>query len=254
MVQFNAGLDEKGALVTGGARGIGRGIAETLAEHGCDLVVNDVDGDALSTTVDALDTDTVGGVVGVEADVSDPEAAARLVKEAAEALEGLDVLVNNAAIIDPDAYADITAEDWRRVLGVNLDGVQHCCSAAVEEMRADGGVIVNISSIAGQGVSNLGGAHYTTSKWGVIGLTKHVAAEHGNEGIRANAVCPGPTDTERIRELTDEAVRDEVEASVPLGRWADPGEVGTAVAYLASDAASFVTGTTVTVDGGLSLG
>jgi 3-oxoacyl-[acyl-carrier protein] reductase len=252
MPTLDGGLAGKSALVTGAARGIGRGIAETLLTHGVDVALNDVDGDALAATVDDVGADTDRRVVGVEADVSDPGSADRAVGEAADALGGLDVLVNNAAVIDPGAYTDITPEEWAGVLGVNLDGVHYCCVAAVERMDA-GGAIVNISSIAGKGVSVLGGAHYTTAKWGVIGLTKHVAREFGPDGIRANAVCPGPTDSDRIRELTDGERRDAVADAVPLGRWGRPEDVGAAVAFLASDAAEFVTGTALTVDGGFTV-
>lgn len=252
-VTIDGGLAGKSALVTGSARGIGRGIAETLLDHGCDVALNDVDPESLDATVEELSAATDREVVGVEADISDPESAHRMVEEAADALDGLDVLVNNAAIIDPGEYTDITPEEWRRVLGVNLDGVHYCCGAGVRAMREEGGAIVNISSIAGQGVSVLGGAHYTTSKWGVVGLTKHIAQEHGPDGIRANAVCPGPTDSDRIRELTDGESRDSVADEVPLGRWGRPEDIGAAVAFLASDAAGYVTGTTLTVDGGFTV-
>lgn len=253
MPTLDDGVAGKSALVTGAARGIGRAIAETLLDHGCDLALNDVDADSLAATVDELDADADREVVGVAADVSDPESAHRMVEEAADALDGLDVLVNNAAIIDPGEYTDITPAEWERVLGVNLDGVHYCCAAGVREMREEGGAIVNVSSIAGERVSVLGGAHYTTSKWGVVGLTKHVAQEHGPDGVRANAVCPGPTDSDRIRELTDGESRDAVADEVPLGRWGRPEDVGAAVAFLASDAASYVTGTTLTVDGGFTI-
>jgi 3-oxoacyl-[acyl-carrier protein] reductase len=252
MPTLDDGLEGKSALVTGAARGIGRGIAEVLLDHGVDVALNDVDGGTLAATVDDVETDTDRTVTGVEADVADPAGADRAVREAADALGGLDVLVNNAAVVDPGEYAAITPEEWGHVLGVNLDGVHYCCGAAVERM--DGGAIVNISSIAGQGVSVLGGAHYTAAKWGVIGLTKHVARECAPAGIRANAVCPGPTDSERIRELTDGDDRSRVAETVPLGRWGRPEDVGAAVAFLASDAAAFVTGTALTVDGGFTLG
>ena len=251
---LDAGLADRRVLVTGAARGIGRGIAETFADAGSDVAVNDVDGDALASTAAELDAESDGTVVGVEADVSDPDDAERLVDEASEGLGGLDVLVNNAAIIDPQRYDEITPASWRRVTSVNLDGVHYCCSAAIPRLReGDGGAIVNVSSIAGRRVSVLGGAHYTSSKWSVIGLTKHIAQEHGPDGVRANAVCPGPTDSERIRELTDDDSRSDVAEDVPLGRWGRPEDVGEAVAYLASDTASFVTGTTLTVDGGFTI-
>lgn len=246
-------FDGRVALVTGGARGIGRGVAETLAGFGCTVVINDVDDEALAETIDDLDA-SGATVAGLEADVSDPEEVAALFEEVERRFGGLDVLVNNAAVIDPGAYDEIEPEGWRRVLSVDLDGVHYCCSAGAPLLAdSGGGAIVNLSSIAGQRISLLAGAHYTAAKWGVIGLTKHVAYEYGDRGVRANAICPGPTETPGTEALTDPGRRAAVADEVPLGRWGRPEDLGRAVAFLASDMASFVTGTTLTVDGGFTI-
>ncbi|MFC5973582.1 SDR family NAD(P)-dependent oxidoreductase [Halomarina salina] len=247
-------FDGRTALVTGAARGIGRGIAETLSSYGCTVVVNDVDGDQLEETAADL-TDAGGEVVGLEADVSDPDEVELLFDEVEDRFGGLDVLVNNAAIIDPAEYDEISPEGWRRVMSVNLDGVHHCCSTGAPLIaRSGGGSIVNISSIAGKRISVLAGAHYTTSKWGVIGLTKHVAEEYGPRGVRVNAICPGPTETETMSGLNDgdghgSVARDDI----PLRRMGDPADIGRAVVALSSDLTSFVTGTTLVVDGGYTI-
>lgn len=246
--------DDRVAIVTGAARGIGRAIAETLAEFGCTVALNDVDGDALDDAVTTLET--AGATAsGIEADVSDPDAVEAMFETVLDRHGGLDVVVNNAAVVTPSAYEDLSPDEWRRVMAVNLDGAHYCCASAAPRLAADGGgAIVNVSSIAGQRISLLGGAHYTTSKWGVIGLTRHVAHEFGPDGVRANAICPGPSVTPLTEGLTDEEQRrSHAEEEIPLGRWGDPEDVAMAVAYLGSEMASYVTGTTLTVDGGFTI-
>lgn len=246
-------LTEQTALVTGAGRGIGRGIATQLATHGCTVAINDIDRNTAETTARDLEERFDIQTAAVIGDVSNPDDADRLVEETVAALGGLDILVNNAAVIQPQSYEEIDADSWEHVLDVNLDGVQHCTAAAYEELKG-GGRIVNVASTAGLRISLLAGAHYTTSKWGVVGLTKHVAHEGAEHGIRANAVCPGPTETERIRSLTDEAEREaSAEADIPLGRWGTPEDVGKATVFLASDLSAFVTGTTLPVDGGFTI-
>lgn len=242
------------ALVTGGARGIGRGISKALSTFGCDVVINDIERTKLEETTDEL-APTDGDIIGLEADVSDPAEVELLFEEIENRFGGLDILVNNAAIIDPAQYDEISPAEWQRVLSVNLDGVHYCCSAGAPLMaRSGGGSIVNISSIAGKRISVLAGAHYTTSKWGVIGLTKHVAEEYGPHGVRVNAICPGPTETETMSDLNASDQQQPVVADdIPLRRIGEPEDIGRAVVALSSDLASFITGTTLVVDGGYTI-
>ncbi|UTF55815.1 SDR family NAD(P)-dependent oxidoreductase [Natronosalvus rutilus] len=248
-------LTDDVALVTGAGRGIGRGIATRLAAHGCDVAINDIDSEAADTVAMALHEEYGVETTTAIGDVSTVDDAERIVDETVERFGALDVLVNNAAIISPQQYDEIDERTWRQVLDVNVTGVQNCSAAAFSEMKAQGGGrIVNIASTAGLRISLLAGAHYTTSKWGVVGLTKHVAQEGGEYGIRANAVCPGPTETERINEMTDEKQRLETaEAEIPLGRWGRPDDVGKATVFLASDLAEYVTGIALPVDGGFTV-
>ena len=246
-------LSGDAALVTGAGRGIGRGIATELAAHGCDVAINDIDDESAGSTASDLGETFDVRTTAVPGDVSNPDDAERIVAGAVDDLGGLDVLVNNAAVIDPQSYEEIDAESWQRVLDVNLNGVQHCAAAAYRELKG-GGRIVNVASTAGLRVSLLAGAHYTTSKWGVVGLTKHLAQEGGEHGIRANAVCPGPTETERIRALTDADERAETaREEIPLERWGKPTDVGKATVFLASDLSAFVTGVALPVDGGFTI-
>lgn len=156
--------------------------------------------------------------VAVPGDVTNITDVARTVETTVDTFGGLNVLMNNTAIIEPESYEEIDKESWGRVIDVNLTGVQNCTAAAYGELK-DSGRVVNVASTAGLHVSLLVDAHYTSSKWGVIGLTKHIAQEGGEAGIRANAVCPGATETERVRALTDEEERAEsAREDFPLGR------------------------------------
>lgn len=254
MYSLTEDYDGTVALVTGGARGIGLGIVETLAGLGATVAINDVDESSLEDTCTRLERDGAS-VSGIHADVSDPAAVEAMFETARDRHGGLDLVVNNAAVVTPSDYADLTPTEWREVMAVNLDGVHYCCRTAAPMLAADGGgAIVNMSSIAGQRISLLGGAHYTTSKWGVIGLTRHVAHEFGPDGVRVNAVCPGPAVTPLTEAMTDEAERRAVaEERIPLGRWGEPEDVAMAVAFLGSSMAGYVTGTTLTVDGGFTI-
>lgn len=246
-------LTDDVALVTGAGRGIGRGIATQLAAHGCDVAVNDIDDASAAATAEDLTASFDVETTAVIGDVSSIDDAERIVEETIDDLGGLDVLVNNAAIINPQAYEEIDADSWRSVIDVNLTGVQNCTAAAYDELKG-GGRIVNIASTAGLRISLLAGAHYTTSKWGVVGHTKHVAHEGASHDIRANAVCPGPTDTERVRALTDEETRKQTAAEdIPIGRWGRPEDVGNAVVFFASELADFITGAALPVDGGFTI-
>ncbi len=246
-------LDGDSALITGAGRGIGRGIATELARHGCDVAINDIDASTATSTADDLASAFDVHAISVPGDVTDTGDAALIIKNTVDAFDGLDVLVNNAAVIIPESYDEIDESSWNQVLDVNLNGVQNCMAAAYDELK-NGGRIVNVASTAGLRVSLLAGAHYTSSKWGVIGLTKHIAQEGGEVGIRANAVCPGATETERIVEMTDAEERAEsAREEFPLGRWGSPEDVGKATVFLASNLSAFVTGVALPVDGGFTI-
>jgi NAD(P)-dependent dehydrogenase (short-subunit alcohol dehydrogenase family) len=240
------------AVVTGAASGIGRAIAGRFVQEGARTVVLDVDGAALAD----LEASLGDGVVARAAvDVTDGSAVTEAVRAAADALGGIDVVVNNAGIPMVGAVRDLTDEDWNRVLDVDLKSVFLVSRAAWPHLEANGGgAIVNTASIAGM-VGTPGQAAYATAKAGVVMLTKCMALDGAAAGIRVNAVSPGFVATpmlERWLAGQDDpaGARAGVEAMHPLGRLGEPGDIADAFVYLASDEARWVTGTTLTVDGG----
>jgi 3-oxoacyl-[acyl-carrier protein] reductase len=238
-----ARLDGKLALVTGASRGIGRAIAAELAGAGAEVVVGYHTG-----REEAEDVATRIGGRAVQADVSSPEEAARLVEEAGD----LDVLVNNAGLTRDGLIARMSDEDWRVVLDTNLGGVFHTCRAAARGMmRKKSGSIVNLTSVVGVR-GNPGQTNYAASKAGIIGFTKALARELASRNVRANAVAPGYITTALTDVLTAEQ-QQLILDNTPLERLGTPEDVAAAVRYLASDAASFVTGEVLLVDGGLGM-
>jgi 3-oxoacyl-[acyl-carrier protein] reductase len=236
-------LEGKNALVTGASRGIGRAIAEELARAGASVVVSYRSG--------ADEAEEVAQAVGgraVQADVSDPESAAKLVAEAGD----LDILVNNAGLTRDGLILRMPDEDWREVIETNLSGTFYTCRAAARGMmKRRGGSIVNISSIVGVH-GNWGQTNYAASKAGIIGFTKSFAKELGSRNVRANVVAPGYITTALTEVLPEEATTSMLD-STPLGRLGDPEDVARAVRFLCSDAASFITGEVLLVDGGLGM-
>jgi 3-oxoacyl-[acyl-carrier protein] reductase len=236
-------LEGKTALVTGGSRGIGRAIALELARAGASVVVGYRSGREEAEAV----AEEAGGRA-VQADVSDPTEAKRLVEEAGE----LDVLVNNAGLTRDGLIVRMSDEDWRVVLDTNLGGVFHTCRAAARGMmKRRAGAIVNVSSIVGVH-GNPGQTNYSASKAGIIGFTKALARELGERGVRANVVAPGYVRT-RLTEVLGEELTGQMLANTPLGRLGEPEDVASAVRFLSSDEAAFITGEVLLVDGGLGM-
>ncbi|HSG78244.1 MAG TPA: 3-oxoacyl-[acyl-carrier-protein] reductase [Acidimicrobiia bacterium] len=240
------------ALVTGGSRGIGRAIAEHLGATGHRVAVNYHSSPGAAEDVVAAITAGGGEAVAVGADVADPDAITAMVAEVAERLGPVDVLVNNAGITRDGLVMRMGIEDWDDVLATNLRSAFLCTKAALRGMlRAKWGRIVNIASVSGI-AGNPGQANYAAAKAGLIGFTKSVAKEVGSRGITVNAVAPGFIDTDMTADLGD-AVREAAIPQITLGRFGTPQEIASAVGYLASDTASYVTGQVIVVDGGMAI-
>ncbi len=236
-------LEGKLALVTGASRGIGRAIAAELARGGASVVVGYRSG---ADEAEALAAE-IGGRA-VQADVSDPEQAARLVEEAGD----IDILVNNAGLTRDGLILRMSDEDWRTVLDTNLGGVFYTCRAAARGMmKRRGGSVVNLTSVVGVH-GNAGQTNYAASKAGIIGFTKSLAKEMASRGVRANAVAPGYIQT-ALTDVLPEEVQQMILANTPLARLGTPEDVAGAVRFLCSDEASFVTGEVLLVDGGLGM-
>jgi NAD(P)-dependent dehydrogenase (short-subunit alcohol dehydrogenase family) len=249
-----ARFQDRVALVTGGASGIGRATCERLAAEGASVWIADVDGDRATAVAE-----TVPGAHGLRVDVAD-EASVRVAVESVLAADGrIDVLVNNAGVTLGAPLWETDPADWQRVLDVNLTGVFLGCRAVLPHMIAAGrGAIVNTASDAGL-VGWPGQSAYCASKGGVVLLTKSAAMDAAPYGVRVNCVCPGFTATPLVDAWIDqqddpEQARAEIEQGRPLGRMGRPEEVAAAIAYLASDEAAFVTGIALPIDGGGTAG
>jgi 2-dehydro-3-deoxy-L-rhamnonate dehydrogenase (NAD+) len=243
-------LDDKVAVVTGGGSGIGQACSLLLAGRGAAVAVVDLNGDAADRVAGSI-VDHGGTAAAYALDVTEPADVDRTFAAVVAEMGGLHVLVNNAGIALPlTPLAELDHEAWRRVMAVNLDGVFYCLRAALRIMRETGtGSIINMSSVVGV-VGLRHAAAYTASKHAVVGLTRGAAIDHGADGIRVNAVGPGFTRTPLLESRhTDEALQ-ALTADWPLPRVGEPDEVAEMVAWLASDASSYVTGAYLPVDGG----
>jgi meso-butanediol dehydrogenase/(S,S)-butanediol dehydrogenase/diacetyl reductase len=236
------------AVVTGGARGIGLAVGQWFLAHGHRVALVDIDQQTLERTVAAFDRPDA--VVGIHADVSSPVQ----VRSAVAAITGrfgrIDKLVNNAGIAVFKPVMETSFEEFRAVMATNLDGAFLCTQACVPEMiKAGGGAIVNIASISGLRASTLRVA-YGTSKAALLHLTKQLAVELGNIGIRVNAIAPGPVETEMAKLVHSVAIRSDYHDTIPMGRYGTPEEMAQTVGFLCSDDASFINGQFLAVDGG----
>ena len=243
-------LKDKVAVVTGASCGIGRAIAMELARRWAKVVVNYKTSAGAAEEVVSAIQGAGGEAIAVKADVSKLDEAQALIKSATDAFGRLDILVNNAGVTRDMLLAMMKEEDWDAVLATNLKSAFNCCKAALRPMmRQRYGRIVNITSVAGV-AGNPGQTNYAASKAGLIGFTKSLAKEIGARQITVNAVAPGFVETELTMDLPADLKEAAIKAT-PLGRWGTAEEMAYAVAFLASDEAAFITGQTLSVDGGL---
>jgi 3-oxoacyl-[acyl-carrier protein] reductase len=243
-------LTGKSAIVTGGARGIGRAIALRLATQGADITFMDRGSPEVAEQTRA-DVEALGRrALFVAGDVTDPDDCAAFVQAALDAHGKVDILVNNAGITRDDLVMRMGIDEWKAVLEVNLYGAFYCTKAVLRPMlRARSGRIINMSSVSGQ-AGQAGQANYSSSKAGLIGLTKAVAREVASRGITVNAVAPGFIVTELTQDLPAE-LQDAIRRQTPLGHFGTVDDIASAVAFLASDEAGYITGQVLAVDGGL---
>ncbi len=244
-------LKDKVAIITGSARGIGRATALKFAREGARVVVCDLDRKAVDAVVAEI-TSAQGEAIGFTVNVTDKASITAMVKGVMDRYGRIDVLVNNAGIVDDAMFRKMTEDQFERVIDINLKGTYNCARAVVDIMIAqNAGVILNASSVVGI-YGNFGQTNYAASKFGVIGMAKTWARELGRKGIRANAVCPGFVETPILKTIPQKVLRALVER-VPLGRLAKPEEIANTYAFLASDEASYINGAVIEVGGGATI-
>jgi 3-oxoacyl-[acyl-carrier protein] reductase len=242
-------LNGRVAIVTGGAQGIGKAIALTLARHGADVVVTDINLERAQATAQEIEALQVRSLA-IKANVADVSAAEQMVKETVDKLGKIDILVNNAGITRDNVLLRMKPEEWDQVMEVNLKGTYACTRAALKFMfRQKNGRIVNIASITGL-MGNAGQANYSASKAGIIGFTKAVAREYANRGITVNAVAPGFIDT-AMTQAIPEKEREALTRQIPMERLGTPDDVAAAVYFLVSDLSGYITGQVINVNGGM---
>lgn len=239
------GLKNKVALVTGSANGIGLAIAKRLYEEGANVALADWNEEQLANAVEGFDKQRVSAH---SIDVSDPEKVAALISDVVTRFGKLDILVNNAGVHVPGSVIEGSVEDWKKISGVNIDGVVYCAKFALPELLKTKGCMINTASVSGLG-GDWGAAFYCASKGAVVNLTRAMALDHGADGVRINAVCPSLVKTNMTNGWPQD-IRDKFNERIALGRAAEPEEIASVVTFLASDDASFINGVNLPVDGG----
>ncbi|APW98561.1 beta-ketoacyl-ACP reductase [Halobiforma lacisalsi AJ5] len=245
-------MEGRTCVITGSARGIGRGIAERLGNEGANVVINYRSSEeAAGEAVDAVES-AGGSAVAAQADVSDREDVERLREICHEAFGPADVLVNNAGITADKQFTEMSREEWDRVMDVNLGGMFNCTQEFYDDIwNAEEGRLINISSVVGK-QGNFGQANYATAKSGMFGFTRTIALEFAQGGSTANCVAPGFTRTDMVESVPDE-VLDRIVSGIPLERLAEVEDIASVVRFLASEESSYVTGEVIDVNGGMDL-
>jgi NAD(P)-dependent dehydrogenase (short-subunit alcohol dehydrogenase family) len=238
------------AVITGGGNGIGAATCRAFAAHGARVAVLDRDAAAAGRVAGEI-AGRGGNATAHPIDVADRAAFHAVAAKITEAAGGIDILVNGAGTTVRRMIPDMSREDWDRVIGVNLTGAFNGIQAVLPHMRKRGGAIVNVASIAGQRISFGGTANYSASKAGLLGLTRHAAYELAPDGIRVNAVCPGPTATAFGGAIPSQETKAVRAQKIPLGRMCEPEDIADPILFLAGPAARMITGVALTVDGGV---
>lgn len=237
-------LDGKIAIVTGGSSGIGKAIVERLRWEGCEVVLADVDEEKGKAVAEECNCDFM------HCNVSKYSRVERVVERTVEKYGQLDILVNNAGIGGIEGIEDMTIEEYHKIRSVDLDGVMYGCKAAAPHLKETEGCIINVASIYGL-VGDFGATAYNTAKGGVVNMTRSVANDLAKDGVRVNSICPGFVKTPMTEDVqNDEDFMAHIKNETPLGRMAEPEEIANVAAFLASDQASYITGSNIPVDGG----
>jgi len=243
-------LEDRTCLVTGASKGIGRGIAEDLGDHGASVVVNYRSSERAGYDVRDRIEDAGGEAIAVQADIAHLDEVQSMYETATDAFGDIDVLVNNAGITIDKKFENMTREDWDRVIEVNLGGVFNCTKTCFEDIRqAHEGRLINISSVVGQ-QGNYGQANYATTKSGLFGFTRTIALELAREGSTANCVAPGFVKTDMLADVPDR-VKEGILERIPLDRFAEVEDVVSMVTFLAQEQSSYMTGQILGVNGGM---
>jgi 3-oxoacyl-[acyl-carrier protein] reductase len=246
-------LKDKVAIVTGGAQGIGRAIAEVFAERGADVVLADIQIEKANETANSIIEQTGQRAMAFALDATSLEQANDMVEKTVEVFGGVHILVNNVGTTRDMLLMRMSESDWDLVLNINLKSVFNCSKAVVRQMmRSRYGRIINMSSVAGI-AGNAGQTNYSSSKAGIIGFTKSLAREVASRNITVNAIAPGFVVTDLTADLPQE-IKDASMLTIPIGRWGEPIEIAHAAAFLASDDAKYITGHVLSVDGGMVMG